>query len=102
MNLAINKTFTLGTQCTGGLEYLIIPLGTAAPSVDTDYFVGGDLSYSLDGEDLDIPMIPAFITVVPDASLTIRFEYNVTKLLLFFILHYNYILFLATFGRRLY
>jgi len=53
--------------------WLIIPFSEAAPETDRSYDVGGKLKYSLDGENITIPLLPALIIVTPDPSLLVHY-----------------------------
>ena len=61
------------SNTTGTVEFTILPTTDAAPSGSTPYLVGGELRYTLDGQQSLIPLSPAAITVLPEPSLTIRY-----------------------------
>ena len=48
-------------------------ISEAAPESDRFYDVGGTLRYSLDGENITIPLLPTLITVTPDPSLLVHY-----------------------------
>lgn len=56
---------------TGLAIWLLIAYKTAAPFVETEYSIGGTLSYSLEGETVFVPLTPDTITVRPDPSLSL-------------------------------
>ncbi|XP_046573868.1 uncharacterized protein LOC124281912 isoform X2 [Haliotis rubra] len=63
----------LETDVSGTAEWLIIPYSTAAVKEDTLYDVGGTLSYTVDGSNFSIPLLPDTITVKPNPSLTVNY-----------------------------
>ena len=65
--------WTLPSETSGSIEWLIIPYSEAAPESDRSYDVGGTLRYSLDGENITIPLVPTLITVTPDPSLLVHY-----------------------------
>ena len=65
--------WTLPSETSGSIEWLIIPYSEAAPESDRSYDVGGTLRYSLGGENITVPLIPAVITVTPDPSLLVHY-----------------------------
>ena len=73
-------TFTLAasadglTPAEGMLGYTIIPTQQAAPMVATEYAVGGTLSYTEgDGTVINVPLLPAQITVQPSPNLVLNY-----------------------------
>ena len=68
-----NRGWLLPSEMSGAVEWLIIPLSEAAPESDKSYDVGGTLRYSLDGENITIPLLPTVITVRPDPSLLVHY-----------------------------
>ena len=68
-----NRAWVLPSEMSGAVEWLIIPLSEAAPESDKSYDVGGILRYSLDGENITIPLLPTVITVRPDPSLLVHY-----------------------------
>ena len=70
---AFNEGWSLPSEGSGSLEWLIIPYSEAAPKSDRTYDVGGILRYSLDNENITIRLLPAPITVTPDPSLLVHY-----------------------------
>lgn len=70
---ATNRVWRLPSEMSGAVEWLIIPLSEAAPESDKSYDVGGILRYTLDGENITIPLLPTVITVRPDPSLLVHY-----------------------------
>ena len=68
-----NGKWSLPSEASGSVEWLIIPYSEAAPKSDHIYDVGGILRYSLDNENITIRLLPAFITVTPDPSLLVHY-----------------------------
>ena len=68
-----NRGWLLPSEMSGAVEWLIIPLSEAAPESDKSYDVGGILRYSLDGENITIPLLPTVISVRPDPSLLVHY-----------------------------
>ena len=68
-----DEGWTLPSEASGSIEWLIIPFSEAAPKSDRSYDVGGTLKYSLDGENITIPLVPTVITVTPDPSLLVHY-----------------------------
>ncbi|XP_048252814.1 uncharacterized protein LOC124134850 [Haliotis rufescens] len=69
----VDGTGRLETEVSGSAEWLIIPYSTAAVREDTLYDVGGILSYTVDGSNFTIHLLPDTITVKPNPSLTINY-----------------------------
>ncbi|XP_048249483.1 uncharacterized protein LOC124117067 [Haliotis rufescens] len=69
----VDGTGRLETDVSGTAEWLIIPYSTAAVKEDTLYDVGGTLSYTVDGSNFSIPLLPDTITVKPNPSLTVNY-----------------------------
>ena len=70
---ADNEGWSLPSEASGSVEWLIIPYSEAAPQSDRTYDIGGILRYSLDNENITINLLPAFITVTPDPSLLVHY-----------------------------
>ena len=68
-----NEVWSLPSEGSGSVEWLIIPYSEAAPKSDRTYDVGGILRYSLDNENITIRLLPAPIIVTPDPSLLVRY-----------------------------
>ena len=64
---------TLLASESGSISLLIIPYAMAAPTELTNYRVGGRLSYFVDGEHLNINLIPDIIQVEPAPQLHIAY-----------------------------
>jgi len=60
-----------GTSCKS--VWIIIPKRDAAPDIPLQYYVGGTLSYSEAGTQIDMPLFPATITVKPDPKLVLHY-----------------------------
>jgi hypothetical protein len=60
---------TIQASSTATIRWLLIPSDEAAPTAVTEFFVGGQFSYNLDGIQVQVPMDPVKITVYPDAAL---------------------------------
>jgi hypothetical protein len=58
---------------TGGATWTILPSRDAAPLVDTEYFVGGEITYIQNGKLTTIPLAPARILVKPDPLLMFHY-----------------------------
>ena len=70
---ADNEGWSLPSEESGSVEWLIIPYSEAAPKSDRTYDVGGILRYSLDNENITIRLFPSLITVTPDPSLLVHY-----------------------------
>ena len=70
---AVDGTGRLGTDLSGSAEWLMIPYSHAAPQDDTQYDVGGRLSYRVGGSDFSVPLLPDTITVKPNPSLIVHY-----------------------------
>ncbi|RLC19684.1 MAG: hypothetical protein DRI57_06550 [Deltaproteobacteria bacterium] len=66
-----NGTILPGTSAKA--VWMMIPTRDAAPEADTRYFVGGTLSYTESGTQIEIPLFPASITVMPDPLLVLDY-----------------------------
>ena len=71
-------SWTLMSGESGSVEWLIVPLSEAAPETDRVYGVGGTLRYTIDNENLTIPLLPTLITVTPDPSLLVHYFWERT------------------------
>lgn len=69
----VNGTGSLPPGQTATAVWKILPTRDAAPLEDTDYYVGGTLSYTQNGETISIPLFPTGIIVKPDPFL--KFHY---------------------------
>lgn len=68
-----HKGWSLPSEKSGSISTLIIPFSEAAPKTDRAYDVGGTLIYTLDGDNITIPLLPTLITVTPDPSLRVHY-----------------------------
>ncbi|CAF3030118.1 unnamed protein product, partial [Rotaria sp. Silwood2] len=64
---------SLTTGGSGQLDWLIIPYLSAAPPTSTWYSVGGQLSYTIAGQRVNIALLPDRIQVDPEARLDIAY-----------------------------
>ncbi|XP_066948200.1 uncharacterized protein [Macrobrachium rosenbergii] len=64
---------TLPAESSGTSKWLIIPYSEAAPTKDEVYDIGGKLSYTSDGNQVEIPFLPTSVTVHPDPSLVVHY-----------------------------
>jgi len=76
---AVDGTGTLGSGASGTAAWTIIPTTNAAPTGPTQFAIGGNLSYTLNGELVVIPLFPVPITVLPSPILNVDYflEHNV-------------------------
>ena len=70
---ADTEGWSLPSEGSGSVEWLIIPYSEAAPKSDRTYDVGGILRYSLENENITIRLFPSLITVTPDPSLLVHY-----------------------------
>lgn len=70
---AINGSGTLAAITTGVGRWTIVPNDLAAPTENTVYRIGGTLSYRQGDQLVTIPLVPATVTVRPDAALTLKY-----------------------------
>jgi hypothetical protein len=70
---AIDGSGVLPGSAIGKVQWTLIPTRDAAPVGATVYFVGGQLSYVKDGVHVTIPLYPTQITVMPEASLKVKY-----------------------------
>ena len=70
---SLNSDLSLPSGMSGSAEWLIVPYSEAAPMSNQIYDVGGVLSYTLNGEEIVIPLLPTKITVIPDPSLLVHY-----------------------------
>ena len=69
----VGTTWSLPSEMSGAVEWLIVPYSEAAPKTDHVYNVGGTLRYKLEKENITIPLLPTLITVRPDPSLLVHY-----------------------------
>ena len=70
---SLSSDLSLPSGMSGSAEWLIVPYSEAAPTSNRIYDVGGVLSYTLNGEEIVIPLLPTKITVIPDPSLLVHY-----------------------------
>ena len=70
---AVDGNGRLGKDLSGSAEWLMIPYSHAAPQDDTQYDVGGRLSYSVGGSEFSVPLLPDTITVKPNPSIVVHY-----------------------------
>ncbi|XP_053379664.1 uncharacterized protein LOC128548542 isoform X2 [Mercenaria mercenaria] len=70
---SVDGTGRLGRDLSGSAEWLIIPYSKAAPVDDTQYDIGGQLSYRVGGTEFSVPLLPDTITVSPNPSLIVHY-----------------------------
>ena len=63
----------LETGSAGTATWLIIPYSEAAPTHDVQYDIGGELYYSVGGQNITVPLFPETITVTPDPRLYLNY-----------------------------
>lgn len=61
---------------TGTAKWLIVPYAEAAPVKATVYYVGGTLTYAIDGTVLTVPLAPIPITVHPQPELHLEYYHQ--------------------------
>lgn len=69
----LNGTGSLSPGNTAKAVWTIIPTREAAPEYPTQYFIGGTLSYTESGSNINMPLFPASITVKPDPRLELDY-----------------------------
>lgn len=57
-------------------NWTIVPTNQAAPLASVDYLVGGEISYTINGSLVNIPLSPAIITVKPDPRLSVKYFFE--------------------------
>ena len=70
---AVDGTGVIGANVTGKASWIIIPTSEAAPTGPTVMLVSGTLKYRQEGVVVTIPLLPASITVLPNASLKVKY-----------------------------
>ncbi|MBI3851080.1 MAG: hypothetical protein HY298_12505 [Verrucomicrobia bacterium] len=70
---AVDGTGVVPSEATGIASWILIPNSDAAPEGPTQYSVGGLLTYTQDGRQIMVPLLPVPITVFPDARLKIKY-----------------------------
>ncbi|HLH56506.1 MAG TPA: hypothetical protein VKY92_23170 [Verrucomicrobiae bacterium] len=69
----IDGSGVLAASSSGSAEYIFIPTLDAAPSAATVYYIGGTLSFTMNGHSLNIPLMPGPVTVLPEAQLKLEY-----------------------------
>lgn len=69
----IDGSGVLAGGATGRAQYLFIPTVDAARDAPTRYTIGGTLSYIEGGQKITVPLLPAQITVYPEARLNLHY-----------------------------
>jgi len=70
---AVDGSGQLAAGLSGSAEYIFIPTLDAAPTAPTVYYIGGTLSFTMNGQPLTIPLLPGPITVLPEAQLQLEY-----------------------------
>ncbi len=70
---AVDGTGTLASGQTGSSSWILLPTDEAAPSGPTVVYVGGNFSYSLNGQTVTNPLFPVAITVLPNPNLQLSY-----------------------------
>lgn len=70
---AVDGSGILPGNSSGTAKWLLIPTVDAAPTVPTRFFVGGTLSYRLDGNEVSVPLSEVPITVLPSPRLVLQY-----------------------------
>ena len=70
---AVDGTGVVVANNSGSASFILVPTREAAPEVETEYFVGGFLSYRIGGQAAAIPLIPVPIHVRPDPLLVVQY-----------------------------
>ena len=71
--MRVGGLWSLPSGMSGAVEWLIVPYSEAAPDSDHTYNIGGTLGFTLDGENISIPLLPTLIIVRPDPSLLVHY-----------------------------
>ena len=69
----VNGTGMLPVNTKGSAQWLLAPYSTAAPTSDKMYRIGGTLYYTVNGENITVPLFPDTVTVKPDPRLYISY-----------------------------
>ena len=65
--------WSLPRSTSGRAEWLIAPYTEAAPREDVVYNIGGTLRYTLNNDNISIPLLPTRIVVAPDPILQVHY-----------------------------
>ena len=68
-----NGHWTIPASTVGKIYYTFVPTNEAAPDIATVYSMGGTLHYNEGGTIIDVPLLPARITVYPEAKLNLDY-----------------------------
>ena len=71
--MRVGGLWSLPSGMPGAVEWLIVPYSEAAPDSDHTYNIGGNLGFTMDGENISIPLLPTLIIVRPDPSLLVHY-----------------------------
>ena len=63
----------VGPGAAGSAQWLIVPSVDAAPEKATDFFVGGEFGYVIEGKQVTVPLEPVRITVLPAPLLYVKY-----------------------------
>jgi hypothetical protein len=69
----VDGSGTVAANTTATMRWLLIPTDEAAPHTVTEYMVGGQFGYEMNGSQLTVPLEPVKITVHPDAKLELKY-----------------------------
>jgi|GEM_PF-2034177 len=69
----VSGSGSLPEGASGRANWRIIPSDFAAPAEDTPYYISGEFQYSVDGNLIVVPLVPSEITVMPNASLDLKY-----------------------------
>ena len=70
---ADGSKWTLGPSSDGKLTFTFIPTVDAAPDAPVQYLIGGTLTYFQNGEKVTVKVVPAEVTVNPEAKLQLNY-----------------------------
>lgn len=73
---SMDGTGSVQPRTTARAEWTLIPANDAAPEGPTQYFVGGQLSYRMEGNDVTVQLFPDSITVMPDPRLIVKYYHQ--------------------------
>ncbi len=72
----VDGTGVIAANSTGKASWILVPTSEAAPDGPTLMVVGGTLRYRQQGTLITIPLAPATITVLPNASLKVKYFHD--------------------------
>lgn len=70
---AVDGTGSIAPSATGRAQWTFLPTHDAAPDQPTVYWVGGTLKYYEGDSAVEVPLMPATITVYPDPILHLKY-----------------------------